>query len=342
MKVLAIESSCDETSAAVVVDALLPQERILSNIINSQIKTHEKYGGVVPEYAARNHLDCIEQVVLSALETANCQLRDIDLVAATAGPGLVGGLLVGTVTAKTVALLAKKPFLAINHLEAHLLTARLCFDVPFPYLLLLASGGNFIFAEIFGIGKYSILGETLDDAAGEAFDKVAKMLDFSYPGGPSIEKFSTFGDKNRFSYSMPMQKNDGCNVSFSGLKTATKIHIKNISNITQQDKYDIAASFQNIVVLFIEKQIKKAYKMTKNVNIKNIVIAGGVAANAALRKRLTDLFAENNINFYAPPISLCSDNAAMIGWAAIEHVRNGSQPSSLQHKTKPRWPITEI
>ena len=341
MKILAIESSCDETSAAVVVDAILPNERILSNVIVSQIETHQKYGGVVPEYAARNHIDCIDKIILQALNDAKLSLNDIDCIAATAGPGLIGGLLVGTVTAKTMAVMSGKPFFAVNHLEAHLLTPRLCFDVEFPYLLLLASGGNFIFAEIFGIGNYKILGETLDDAAGEAFDKVAKMLNFPYPGGPSIEKYAKMGDKNRFKYSVPMQKNSGCDVSFSGLKTATKMHIESIKNITAQDKYDVAASFQHIVSVFITRQLRKAYKMTTS-NIQNIVFSGGVASNLYLRNMLNNTLNENNLNFYAPPINLCSDNAAMIGWAAIENIKNGAQNSSLSSKTNPRWPITDI
>ena len=342
MKVLSIESSCDETSAAVVVDSRDPQERILSNIINSQIQLHAKYGGVIPEYAARNHLDSIDKAINDALEKAGVSLDDIDVVAATSGPGLIGGLLVGAVTAKTIALFANKPFMAINHLEAHLLTARLCYNTEFPYLLLLASGGHFIFVEVFGVGKYKILGETLDDAAGEAFDKVAKMLGFSYPGGPSIEKAAISGDKNRFDFTVPLQRKAGCDVSFSGIKTATKIHIQNLGDaITLQDKNDIAASFQNIVVTFIIKQLQKAYNLASS-NIKNIVVAGGVAANSSLRENIHNFCDERSLNFYAPPLSLCSDNAAMIGWTAIERINAGFGFSGFQSKTKPRWPITEI
>ena len=339
MKVLAIESSCDETSAAVVCDAVEPHNRILSNVINSQIQLHAKYGGVIPEYAARNHLDSIDKVILEALSIADTSISDIDVVAATSGPGLIGGLLVGMVTAKTIALASKKPFMAINHLEAHLLTTRLCFDVEFPYLLLLASGGHFIFAEVYGVGNYRILGETLDDAAGEAFDKVAKMLGLPYPGGPEIEKIAVHGDKNRFSYTMPLQKREGCDASFSGIKTATKLHIEGIKNITEQDKADIAASFQNIVVTFTIKQLKKAYSLT-NSKVKNVVVAGGVAANSALRCALLEFCRQRRLNFFAPHLNLCSDNAAMVGWCAIDRIKSGFPFSDLQAKARPRWPIT--
>ena len=342
MKILGIESSCDETSASIVCDNAEPEGRILSNVINSQIKLHAKYGGVIPEYAARSHVDAIDTVINEALKIANMSFDEVDGIAATAGPGLIGGLLVGMVCAKTIAISKNKPFMAINHLEGHLLTTRLCYNVDFPYLLLLTSGGHFIFAEIFGVGKYQILGETLDDAAGESFDKVAKMLSFEYPGGPAIEKHAKLGNPKKFQYTIPLQKREGCDASFSGIKTATKLHIELLGeNITYQDKCDIAASFQNIVVKFIIKQIEKAYKMTIS-NPKNIVVSGGVAANLALREGLLNFSEVHNLNFFAPPLSLCADNAAMIAWTAIERIKAGYPYSELNFKTRPRWPITEI
>ncbi|MDR0695337.1 MAG: tRNA (adenosine(37)-N6)-threonylcarbamoyltransferase complex transferase subunit TsaD [Holosporales bacterium] len=342
MIVLAIESSCDETSAAVIQDAENPRQRIVSNVINSQIETHKRYGGVIPEYAARRHMDYIDVVINEALRSANnLTIDDVDVIAATAGPGLIGGLLVGTVTAKTIALMKSKPFMAINHLEGHLLTVRLCCEVEFPYLVLLASGGHFVFAEALGVGDYRVLGETLDDAAGEAFDKVAKMLGLEYPGGPSIEKYAKKGDKNRFKYTMPMQRRDGCDASFSGIKTATKLHIEYISDINEQDRYDIAASFQNAVVNFIAKQTERAYAMTKT-SPKNIVLSGGVAANLALREVLAIFATKIGANLFVPPVSLCSDNAAMIGWCAIERIRAGHGFSGLDFKTKPKWGLDEL
>lgn len=342
MIVLGIESSCDETSASIVRYDIDPKKRILSNVINSQIDLHKKYGGVIPEYAARCHVDSIDHVINQALYDAKVKIEDLDSIAVTSGPGLIGGLLVGVVTAKTLAVLNKKPFMAINHLEGHLLTTRLCYDVPFPYLLLLTSGGHFIFAEVLGVGNYKILGETLDDAAGESFDKVSKMLGLGYPGGPIIEKYAIKGNPNRFSYTMPLQKKSGCDVSFSGIKTATKLHIESLGSIiTDQDKCDIAASFQNIVIKFIRKQITKAYKATTS-NPKNIVVSGGVAANTKLREELLNFSQENNLNFFAPPLSLCSDNAAMIAWTAIERIKSGFPYSNLNFKTKPRWAITDI
>ncbi|MDR1289072.1 MAG: tRNA (adenosine(37)-N6)-threonylcarbamoyltransferase complex transferase subunit TsaD [Holosporales bacterium] len=341
MKVLAIESSCDETAAAVVCDAENPEHRILSNVVKSQIEIHAKYGGVVPEIAARNHVEVIDIVIQEALDQAGETLKSVDVVAATAGPGLIGGLLVGTITAKMVAMLNKKPFMAINHLEGHLLTPRLCYDVDFPHLLLLASGGHCFFAEIFGVGKYEILGQTLDDAAGEAFDKVAKMLGLEYPGGPAIEKVALKGDESRFRYTIPMQRRAGCDVSFSGIKTASRSHISKIEILSDQDKADLAASFQRTVIEHLTNKLWRAYQMSKS-KPRNFILAGGVAANQALRSAIMKICDREGINFFAPPLGLCSDNAAMIGWVAIERLKAGFPPSPLTAKTRPRWPITEI
>jgi N6-L-threonylcarbamoyladenine synthase len=314
----------------------------MSNVVRSQGVMHAKYGGVVPEYAARYHLDFVDSIVNAAISQARVSLEDIDVVAATGGPGLIGGLLVGMVTAKAIALAAAKPFMAINHLEGHLLTARLCnINVQFPYLLLLASGGHFFFAEILGIGQYKILGETLDDAAGEAFDKVARILGLSYPGGPSVEISAKLGDPLRFKYTVPLQGRSGCDVSFSGLKTATRAHFESVKDPSQKDKSDIAASFQDVVVKFIVKRLGNAYAMLAQAN-GTLVIAGGVAANIALRNKVRDFCAGMSIRLVAPPIDLCSDNAAMIGWAAIERIKAGFSYSGFSARTRPRWPLTEI
>ncbi|MDR2459019.1 MAG: tRNA (adenosine(37)-N6)-threonylcarbamoyltransferase complex transferase subunit TsaD [Holosporales bacterium] len=339
MKVLAIETSCDETAAAVVCDAAKPDKRIISNIVNSQAKLHSRYGGVVPENAARMHVETIGDVVNEALKVAKVTLDDIDVVAVTAGPGLIGGLLVGTVTAKTIALAKCKPIVAVNHLEGHLLTARLCYTTDFPYLLLLASGGHFMFVEVFAVGHYKVLGETLDDAAGEAFDKVARMLGLSYPGGPEIERCAKDGDPMRFHYTMPLLRSPGCDASFSGIKTATKIHIASMPNITDLDKSDVAASFQNIVTSFAVRQLSKAWDMAESLPTR-IVLAGGVAANTVLRERVTHFATHMNLETYFPPVSLCSDNAAMIGWCAIERLNAGFGYSKSDFKTLPRWSLS--
>lgn len=339
MKVLGIESSCDDTSAAVVCDSNIIEERILSNIVSSQIDIHKEYGGVVPEYAARNHMSSIEECINEALDKSNTSINEIDAIAATSGPGLIGGLLVGTVTAKTISIMANKPFIAINHLEGHLLTSRLCYTIDFPFLLILASGGHFIFAEILDIDEYNILGQTIDDSAGECLDKVAKMLGLPYPGGPAIEKLSETGNPNRFKFPTPLLRRSGCDVSFSGLKTAARLLIE---KSLEQDKEDIAASFQLSVMNSIINKAKKAIEMCTS-NINSIVLAGGVAANKLLRLKVEQLAYDNKIKFYAPPIKLCSDNAAMIAWAAIERIHKyGYYNSPITHITRPRWDINKI
>ncbi len=339
MKILGIESSCDDTSAAVVCDSNVIEERILSNIVSSQIDIHKEYGGVVPEYAARNHMSAIEECINNALDEANTNISEIDAIAATSGPGLIGGLLVSTVTAKIISITANKQFIAVNHLEGHLLTSRLCYRIDFPFLLVLASGGHFVFAEILDIGNYNVLGQTIDDSAGECLDKVAKMLGLPYPGGPAIEKVSEHGDSNRFKFPMPLLRRNDCNVSFSGLKTAARLLIEKSS---KEDIADIAASFQLAVINAIIKKSKKAIDMCTS-NIESIVLAGGVAANKLFRLKMEQLSYNNKIKFYAPPINLCSDNAAMIAWAAIERIKKyGYYSSPITHITRPRWNINEI
>ncbi|MBQ9441282.1 MAG: tRNA (adenosine(37)-N6)-threonylcarbamoyltransferase complex transferase subunit TsaD [Alphaproteobacteria bacterium] len=339
MKILGIESSCDDTSAAVVCDSNVIEERILSNVVSSQVDIHKEYGGVVPEYAARNHMSAIEKCINNALDEANTNISEVDAIAATSSPGLIGGLLVGTVTAKIISITANKPFIAVNHLEGHLLTSRLCYRIDFPFLLVLASGGHFVFAEILDIGNYNVLGQTIDDSAGECLDKVAKMLGLPYPGGPAIEKLSERGDSNRFKFPMPLLRRNDCNVSFSGLKTAARLLIEKSS---KEDIADIAASFQLAVINAIIKKSKKAIDMCTS-NIESIVLAGGVAANKLFRLKMEQLSYNNKIKFYAPPINLCSDNAAMIAWAAIERIKKyGYYSSPITHITRPRWDINEI
>lgn len=343
MKVLAIESSCDETSCAIVQDSCDISQRILSNVIFSQIDIHKAYGGVVPEYAARSHVSNIDVVVNRALSEANESIQNMNVIAATIGPGLIGGLIIGSVVAKTIAACLNKPFMAINHLEGHILSPLIINDnINFPYLALLTSGGHFFFVEVFSVGNYKILGETLDDAAGEAFDKVANMLRLPYPGGPSIQAAASNGDKERFYFPMPLRNREGCDVSFSGLKTAAKLHIEKLgNNLNEQDRNDIAASFQNIVIQFIVRQMTKAIEIAGG-PIRDIVISGGVAANIGLRDSVVQLCERRGLNFYAPPLDLCSDNAAMIGWCAIERINNGFPFSKLNVPPRPRWPITEI
>lgn len=335
MKVLGIESSCDETAAAVVQDQ---NPHVLSNIVNSQVNIHKIYGGVVPEYAAREHMRCIEEVV----EKAICD-TSFDVIAATTGPGLIGGLIVGAIVAKTIAIACNKPFFAINHLEAHILTPRFCFNnIEFPYVAILASGGNFLFVDVQGVGMYNILGQTLDDAAGEAFDKVAKMLGEPYPGGKSIERLAQNGDDKRFEFVIPMSKKACCDVSFSGLKTAVRTQVLSLGDgITMQDKCDIAASFQRTVIEMIMQQLVKAMRMVQQ-PVNQIVVVGGVASNSLLRAKLEELARESGAKFYAPPIKYCTDNAAMIAWCAIEHVKNCFIPSKISEPVRPNWPLGDL
>ena len=337
--ILGIESSCDETAASVVSS----DRTVLSSVIFSQIDTHAEFGGVVPEIAARSHLEKIDIVIKKAIGDAGITMEKIDAVAATAGPGLIGGVIVGLTAAKTLALATNKPFIAINHLEGHALVPRLCHNTPFPYLLLLASGGHSQILIAKNVGDFQLLGTTIDDAAGEAFDKVAKMMDLGYPGGPAIEKYAKNGDKTKFSLPQPMKGHDNCNLSFSGLKTAVRFAIEKHGEMSEQDKCDLAAAFQNKVVLSICDRLQNAIKTYKSLfpEGKNIVIAGGVAANSAIRTAVENLAAEHGLAFSAPSLSLCTDNAAMIAWAGIERFNNG-ELSTLSVKPRPRWPLDGV
>jgi N6-L-threonylcarbamoyladenine synthase len=333
MYVLGIETSCDETAAAVVSD----DRRILSNVVLSQIDEHRPYGGVVPEIAARAHVAHLDRLIAQAMTEAAIDYGDLDAVAATAGPGLIGGVMVGLVTGKAIAAAAGKPLIAVNHLEGHALTARLTDDVSFPYLLLLVSGGHCQILLVEGVGKYRRLGTTIDDAIGEAFDKTAKMLKLGYPGGPAIEKIAADGDPNAVRLPRPMKGREGCDFSFAGLKTAVLHVLKKEPDI---DPADLAASFQAAVVDVMRDRLKNAlaWAAIEVPELNHIVVAGGVAANKALRAGLEEAAGDAGLQLLAPPIDLCTDNAAMIAWAGLERFRLGLT-NDLGAEARPRWPL---
>jgi len=337
MIVLGIETSCDETAAAVVTD----DRRILANVIATQIAEHRPYGGVVPEIAARSHLAHIDAVLRRALSDAGVGIDGIDAVAAAAGPGLIGGVLVGVTAAKAIAAARDIPFLAVNHLEGHALTPRLTDDVPFPYLLLLTSGGHCQTLIVRGPGDYRRLGTTIDDAAGEAFDKAAKMMGLAYPGGPEIERWAEKGDPARFPLPRPMLRAPGFDLSFSGLKTAVRQSLDRLPGTpTDADIADLAASFQMAVTDTLCGRLKPAIAAFRDTcpDGRHLVVAGGVAANRTLRAALETLAEKSGLAFVAPPIKLCTDNGAMIAWAGVERLRTfGGDP--LSFKPRPRWPL---
>lgn len=336
MLVLGIESSCDETAAAVVTD----KKELLSSVVYSQ-QEHKAFGGVVPEVAARAHLDKVDFIVDKALRDANVSFEDLDAIAASAGPGLIGGVIVGVMTAKAICAVHGKPFVAVNHLEAHALTARLNNDVDFPYLLLLTSGGHCQILAVEGVGKYHRLGATIDDAAGEAFDKVAKMLGLGYPGGPLVEKYARSGDDGRFDLPRPMIDKAGCDMSFSGLKTAVRRVVENFeATLSEQDKADVCACFQRAVLESLTARLKNGIRLFKKdfPQAKSLVVGGGVAANGALREALQALAARHKLDFYAPPMNLCTDNGAMVAWAGMERFKAGLT-DSLDFSPRPRWPL---
>ena len=334
--VLGIESSCDETAASVVSNDF----KILSNIVGSQFEHHQPYGGVVPELAARAHVQTIDIIVSRAITEAGISFRDLDAVAATGGPGLIGGVLVGATFGKALALVNQVPFLAVNHLEGHALTARLTDKLDFPYLLLLVSGGHSQILIVKDVGNYKLLGNTLDDAVGEAFDKIAKLLGIDMPGGPNLEKLALNGDPEKYLFPRPLLGRPDCNFSFSGLKTAVRNKINQLCNVSSQDKADISASFQKAVCDVIVDRCANAINKCQpdfNGNL-SFVIAGGVAANKSIRTALQNLSRQKGVQFIAPPISLCTDNAAMIAWAGVERF-NKRDFDDLDFLPKPRWPL---
>jgi len=337
MLILGIETSCDETAAAVVSD----KKEILSNVVLSQTAEHLPYGGVVPEIAARAHIDHIDAVVTKALADAKVTLPELDAIAATGGPGLIGGVIVGVMTGKAIASVHNKPFIAVNHLEGHALTARLTSEVDFPFLLLLVSGGHCQFLVVEGVGKYRKLGGTIDDALGEAFDKTAKMLGLSYPGGPAVEQLAKKGNESAYSFTVPLKGRAGCDFSFSGLKTAVRTQIINIGEITDKHRADICASFQHAVGESVCDRTRHAIETFKQSHQSaSFVLAGGVAANQYLRGRLEKVLSEYDMRLIAPPMALCTDNAAMIAWAGIERFRLG-QTDGLDFEPRARWPLSQ-
>jgi N6-L-threonylcarbamoyladenine synthase len=337
---LGIETSCDETAASVVSD----QKDILSNIVLSQVADHQPYGGVVPEIAARAHIEHIETVIAQALSEAKIGFSDLAAIAATGGPGLIGGVIVGVMTGKAIASVHKKPFIAVNHLEGHALTVRLMHDVPFPYLLLLVSGGHCQFLVVKDVGKYQKLGGTVDDALGEAYDKTAKLLGLPYPGGPAVEAMAKSGNDRAYTYTVPMQGRDGCDFSFSGLKTAVRQHIAELEKagaLTDQQRADICASFQYTAAESVADRTRHAIQQFKSQYAKSniMVVAGGVAANQYLRARLENIARkEYGMVLLAPPLPLCTDNAAMIAWAGIERFKQG-MVDKLDFEPRARWPL---
>lgn len=347
---LGIESSCDETSAA-IVDS---NRNILSHIIYSQIPEHQKYGGVVPELAARAHILAIDTVIQQTLGAAGKTIDDIDVIAATAGPGLIGGVLVGWMAATGIAQSTHKPLVAVNHLEGHALVPRLSAtaangtgdgaSVEFPYLLMLASGGHCQILLVRSVGQYELIGQTIDDSAGEAFDKVSKMLGLGYPGGPIVDKHAQLGDPKHFHFPRPLCDKPGCNFSFSGIKTAARIMLdKNTEPVDDSFINDFCASFQAAVVDCIINRLNHALEtdIVKSVAPKTLVVAGGVAKNSAIRAAMENLATHHNMIFAAPPMNLCTDNGAMIAWAGIENWRIGNivrEPVA----PRPRWPLTEL
>lgn len=338
LRILGLESSCDDTSAAIVESG----PSILSNIVIGQNQEHMIYKGVVPEIAARSHLHNIQTALDRCLAESKLSLEDIDAIAATSGPGLIGGVIVGSMFGKALSSTLKKPFIAINHLEGHALTPRLTNNVPFPYLLLLASGGHCQFVAVEGLGKYRILGQTLDDAIGEAFDKVAKMMNLGFPGGPIIEKMAKSGNATRFDFPKPLYSQKNCDMSFSGLKTAVKLKINELGNLSDQDKIDLAASFQKIVCDVVKRKSKFAMDEYESYHEgKRIVVAGGVAANQEVCLVLKELAVKNGYNFVAPPIKLCTDNAAMIAFAGLERLKSG-RINKIDFRPRARWNLEEV
>ncbi len=337
MVILGIESSCDETAAA-VVDC---DRTIRAQVVLSQLEEHRPYGGIVPEIAARAHLDHADRLVAQAMDRAGLEFADLDGIAATAGPGLIGGVMVGATLGKAIALAAGKPFIAVNHLEGHALTARLTDDLDFPYLLLLVSGGHCQILAVLGVGSYRRLGATVDDAAGEAFDKVAKMLGLGYPGGPLVEAAAAKGDPGRFTLPRPMKGRPGCDFSFSGLKNAVRLLVEDLPHpVSDRDAADIAAAFQAAVTDSIADRVTHAVRRFRAdwPAGRALVTAGGVAANGALRAALTGLAEKEGLDFVAPPLGLCTDNAAMIAWAGVERLRLGLT-DTLDFAPRPRWPL---
>jgi len=339
MIVLGIETSCDETAAS-IVESKGKKKKILSNVLYSQFKEHKNYGGVVPEIAFREHLKLIDKIIINSLKKAKKKFNEIDVIAATGGPGLHGGLLIGTTIAKSISLSINKPFMPINHLEGHILSPRLEYNLPFPYLVLLVTGGHTLIAIAHKIGKYEILGMTLDDALGEAFDKVAKLINIGFPGGPQIEKFALKG-KPIIDLAQPLINSKDCNFSFSGLKTSVLNVVNTKKKKSNEFKSNICCSFQHTILNILKKKyeigLNKFSKKYPNIK-KNIVLVGGVASNKFLRKNLKKFATINNSKLIVPSKNLCTDNAAMIALVAIEKFKK-NKINNFNFQPLPNWHI---
>ena len=339
--ILGIESSCDETAASIITENDESVPIILSNIVSSQIDIHKEFGGVVPELAARSHIEKIDWIVKKAIDKSGRNINEIDAVASTAGPGLVVCLSVGLSFGKAFASTINKPFIAVNHLEGHALSPKLNSKINYPYLLLLISGGHSQYLSVKNLGKYKRLGTTIDDALGEAFDKTAKILGVEFPGGPQIEILAKKGDPNKYNLPKPILYKGGCNLSFAGLKTAILKISKTIKS--EQEKFDLAASFQKTIEEILYKKTKVAFdEFEKQIMSKEkiFVVAGGVAANKKIRSMLINLCNENDYESIFPSIELCGDNAAMIAMVGLEKFKL-KRFSNLDHPAKPRWPLDE-
>ena len=339
--ILGIESSCDETAASIISENDQGNPIVLSNIVSSQVDVHKEYGGVVPELAARSHIEKIDLIVQKAIDDSGKKIEEIDAVASTAGPGLIVCLSVGLSFGKAFAASLNKPFIAVNHLEGHALSPKFNLKLDYPYLLLLISGGHSQYLSVKNLSEYKRLGTTIDDALGEAFDKTAKLLGIEFPGGPQIEILAKKGNPNKYDLPKPIFNKGGCNLSFAGLKTAVLKISKEIKN--DQEKFDLAASFQKTIIEILEKKTKVAFKEFEKqikTKVKKFVVAGGVAANKEIRNMLTNICKEENYKPIFPPLKLCGDNAAMIAMVGLEKFKL-KKFDKLDHPAKPRWPLDE-
>ncbi len=346
LRVLGIETSCDETAAAIVTD----KREILSNVVLSQLEEHRVYGGVVPEIAARAHLEHIDKIIHAALSDAQLSFTEIDAVAATCGPGLIGGVMIGMMSAKAIAASQGIPFLGINHLEGHALTPRLAEGLEFPYLLLLVSGGHTQILVAEDVGRYKRWGTTLDDAAGECFDKSAKLMGLPYPGGPNVERFAQKCSApeaaiERFPLPSPMKGRKNCDFSFSGLKTAVRNHVQPLpaGDLDPKDIADLCFAFQKKTAEILADRCKNAItqfldEYGAQTKSPTLVVCGGVSANQAIRAQLNKLTQKYGMHISAPPLSLCGDNGAMIAWAGLERLQRG-QNDPMDFRARPRWPL---
>jgi len=344
LRILGIETSCDETAAAIVTREENGRGEIIADVVLSQLEEHSAYGGVVPEIAARAHVEALDTLIEEALARAGIGLREVDAIAATSGPGLIGGLLVGLMTGKALARAAGKPLYAVNHLEGHALTARLTDGIAFPYLMLLVSGGHTQLILVRGVGHYERWGSTIDDALGEAFDKTAKLLGLPYPGGPAVEKAALNGNARRFNFPRPLVGETRLDFSFSGLKTAVRQAAEEIAPVSDGDIADICASFQRAVARTLDDRVGRGLARFKSefptlADMPALVVAGGVAANHELRRTLQALCDKYGFRFVAPPLQLCTDNAAMIAWAGLERMAAGFDPDTLDIQPRSRWPL---